>query len=243
MNYWKRLYPVQRLIARGALEAKNPIDPSLRANEAEWHQKILDWTAGLHAKSAQSKQNLMQTIFGFNPLVKESNIPGAGLGLFVGNGSISKGQLVSIYPGLQYRAHQDPTLLVSLRNHYLLQSSRSRFIDGKNVGLSAWQYKSVCARDMLPEGYPPADIGWMNRSADLTPLSLGQMANNAMNSTGPNVTYLEMKLDNLPREHLQYIPSLPYRQSSETDHDRINNAYIITRTIAVIVALRDIKEG
>lgn len=59
--------------------------------------------------------------FGFTIGAQMSNIPGLnGLGVYVTQGSISKGQLVALYPGAIYEPFQ-PILFQSIGNQYILR--------------------------------------------------------------------------------------------------------------------------
>ena len=51
-------------------------------------------------KTTESKQEIMENVFGFSITCSPSNV--AGTGVFVSSGRIKKGSLVSMYPGMKY---------------------------------------------------------------------------------------------------------------------------------------------
>ncbi len=107
------------------------------------------------------------------------------------NGQARRGQLVALYPGLVYRSSIDPIFWCSLNNHYIIQISNKYFIDGKSTGLSGLMYKSIVRSNSAILDQPVADLDWIQVDYQLTPLYIGQIANNANTDQDSNGKYIE----------------------------------------------------
>ncbi|KAF9275442.1 hypothetical protein BGZ68_010780 [Mortierella alpina] len=173
-------------------------------------------------------QRLRQTIshkeLGFHLEVAPSQIPSAGLGLFLRNGRISTpGTIIAMYPGTLYRPGE-AIFFNSIQNRYILKCNDGVYVDGKAKGLSGSIYRSIDKRDNYPGTVPSADKTWMidwpsalttAASASATgssvpettqhivgistavlrnPLAAGQIVNNGTRAFPPNVRYQELDL-------------------------------------------------
>ena len=64
---------------------------------------------------------IFDLILGFNLELRPSSITGIlGKGVFVKCGTVQRGQIVCLYPGLVYQPHQ-PVLIASIRNAYIFR--------------------------------------------------------------------------------------------------------------------------
>ncbi|KAI9221462.1 hypothetical protein BC828DRAFT_71765 [Blastocladiella britannica] len=153
-----------------------------------------------------------------------SSIPGAGTGLFAtspastsseGKQQVPPGTLMALYPGTVYGS-QDPVLLASVGNAYILRRGDGILVDGKTTGLSRWvaqglgrRYQGTGAR------WPPCDMTWVEGPLLRNPLAVGQFVNcgdEATEAGRANVAYVDFELDlgRLPLHLHQYVPNVPY---------------------------------
>ncbi|KAF9968613.1 hypothetical protein BGZ70_001349 [Mortierella alpina] len=107
------------------------------------------------------RQTISQKELGFHLEVAPSQIPSAGLGLFLRHGSISApNTIVAMYPGTLYRPGE-AIFFNSIQNRYILKCNDGVYIDGKAKGLSGSIYRSIDKRDNYPGTVPSADTTWM----------------------------------------------------------------------------------
>lgn len=157
-------------------------------------------------------------------------------GVFLDHGRINDaGRLVSIYPGTVYRRSQDPLLLPSIRNQFLLARKDGLIIDGRDRGLSRSIYLSCHSR------LPQYDLTWLSHNTDnhRNPLTIGHYINHFPKDRLPNVTYFEFdfRLDQIHSGLRSFIPHVRYSQSDDDDDDQ----QIMPST--VLISLRPIEKG
>lgn len=176
--------------------------------------------------------------FGFTIGAQMSNIPGLnGLGVYVTQGSISKGQLVALYPGAIYEPFQ-PILFQSIGNQYILRCADGINIDGNNRGLSKIVYKSLYGRERWGH-IPICDVSWLDRRyRPVNPLSIGQIVNNGNSKLYPsNVMYHELNLQPEeidPRLRI-FLPNIHYEPNSGSKPKQIR--------LVPLIATKDINLG
>jgi hypothetical protein len=112
-------------------------------------------------------------------------------------------------------------------------------IDGKPSGLSRSVFTSVHARDRVDGAYPLCDVSWIDTSANVNPLNVGHIVNNAACSTEANVTYHEVDLrpkEFDPRLRL-FLPNARYNTLEDGGEERMR------LRLVPIIALRDVEAG
>jgi hypothetical protein len=136
--------------------------------------------------------------------VKESSIPGAGLGVFV-EGSVDAGALITLYPGLTYRPsdvrHMPDYPNVSKNNEYLMWRYDGVIVDGSAASVSR-----VVAENGA--GAPSAD--------QLSSYAAGQYVNHPPPGGSPNALQYALTLDSrtLPARVHSRLPNRPWRAAS-----------------------------
>ncbi|KAI8926560.1 hypothetical protein BC831DRAFT_456152 [Entophlyctis helioformis] len=145
--------------------------------------------AAAHSASADQQhsehpQDRLYRQFGFKLDIRPSQIPHAGNGVYLCGHRPVPGSIVAMYPGTVYNPGE-PTLLVSLANHYLLRCFDGLLVDGKARGLSGSVYRSLHSRHHPDPRVPSVgDRSWMDyaRHGDSSlrnPLAIGQIINAA----------------------------------------------------------------
>ena len=158
----------------------------------------------------------------FQLQIRASDIPEAGLGLFLRNRerTIPAGTVVALYPGLVYDGISDPILLPSINNRYVIQRRSGSLIDGKDAGLSRLLYQSVWNRERAVTGIS-YDKLWLDQRRLLMMMAwtdsywnFGQLINNAVDDDGNCVVYQEFLLPDDwglgVRNWRRFIPNIPY---------------------------------
>lgn len=81
-------------------------------------------------------RQVMESLFGYSVHVAPSDVPGLGSGVVLkGRKDAIRGQLVALYPGGLYLPQQ-PVLLPSLANPFILRCADGVLVDGCRRGLS-----------------------------------------------------------------------------------------------------------
>ena len=148
----------------------------------------------------------------YNLSIGRSTIESAGLGVF-SNGYISKGSIISFYPGTIYSSY-DNLFLQSIRNSYIMRLSDGSFVDAKPKGLSRSIFKSLRGKHGLSEW------GWYEHKNSS---AFGHLINHS--EASPNVSYYEIEFDS------KFLDSVPY-----ITYDSIPKMI----SLPVIVSIRDI---
>ncbi|KAG0725947.1 SET domain-containing protein 9 [Chionoecetes opilio] len=138
----------------------------------------------------------MQSSFGYSVRVTPSSVAGLGSGVVLeGQSGASRGQLMALYPGSLYLPQQ-PVLLPSLANPFILRCADGVLVDGCPKRLSGAIFRSCCSRDRI--GFEEAaDSSWLT-DWHINPLNVGQYVNNQATGRPSNVAYQEVTLQ--PRE-------------------------------------------
>ncbi|KAF9586496.1 hypothetical protein BGW38_003621 [Lunasporangiospora selenospora] len=99
--------------------------------------------------------------YGFYLDIGPSQIPDAGLGVYLRGGRVpAAGTVVALYPGTLYRPGE-AIFFNSIHNRYILKCNDGIYVDGKANGLSGSIYRSLNGRDNYPGITPTTDISWM----------------------------------------------------------------------------------
>lgn len=182
-------------------------------------------------KGASSFSNeVMLDTLGFSIHRAPSSLLSAGRGVFVAQGTVPKGTVVSMYPGTVYQTHE-PIFFQSIRNPFVFRCIDGVLVDGNDNGISKVVFKSCSGRDRLGP-FKLSDITWLTPAPE-NPLAVGQYVNNCSNEKSANVCYQEFDVPaEFPVELRQYLPNVNYR------HD-------IQRPLrcVILVTLRDIQQG
>lgn len=181
-----------------------------------------------------NKKNLdiMKNHLGFITERRPSLLPLGGLGVFVTQGHVKPGTIVSMYPGTIYQQYE-PVLLQSFANPFIFRCIDGILIDGNDKNLSKAIFRSCCQRDRLGP-YLTSDMSWLT-PFPVNPLAVGQYVNNQSSVHSANVAYQEFDVPlDFPFHLRKFIPNIFY-SSSEDEHKH-------TRVV-VLVSLRHITEG
>jgi len=208
-------------------------EESLKSGQIELRRQLNEYLNFCH-RSSGDISNFMPR-FGFRLAIRQSHI--AGLGVFLIEGSVEKGQLVALYPGTVYRAW-DPKFLQSINNDVFLQCIDKVYIDAKCTGLSSFVYKSCEARERSFDTRQSADRSWIeaarlgNDGLLANMLNCGQLINNRTNDLESNVAYVEIDVPftELDRRLMKYIPNVVYSAHGEEESLRLCG----------LIALRDL---
>ncbi|KAG8598968.1 hypothetical protein GDO81_002821 [Engystomops pustulosus] len=174
--------------------------------------------------------DVMYGCLGFTIDRRPSSLDAAGTGVFVCRGSVPRGAVVSMYPGVIYQNHE-PIFFQSIGNPFIFRCLDGILIDGNDKGISKSVYRSCSRRDQLGP-LKMCDGSWLT-SAPLNPMAVGQYVNNCSNDCAANVCYQEFDVpDSFPVELRQYIPNIRYSHDVEGP-----------LRCVVLVALRDIHCG
>lgn len=151
---------------------------------------------------------VMESLFGYSVHVVPSDVAGLGSGVVLkGQNGASRGQLVALYPGGLYLPQQ-PVLLPSLANPFILRCADGVLVDGCRRGLSGAIFRSCCGRDRmgLEEA---ADLTWLT-DWPINPLNVGQYINNQAPDRPSNVAYQEVTLQpgDVPWGMRRFLPYL-----------------------------------
>ena len=85
----------------------------------------------------------------FSLSIDQSGLAGAGKGVYISRGEVLAGSLVCLYPGTVYQP-QDPVLLQSLGNQFILRCCDGLLLDGNNRGfLSPLIFRSCTGREQV----------------------------------------------------------------------------------------------
>ncbi|XP_069127293.1 SET domain-containing protein 9-like isoform X2 [Argopecten irradians] len=186
----------------------------------------------------QYKRNLrvMKECVGFTTERKPSLIPGGGTGVFVTEGEVPQGTVVSMYPGTIYRPGE-PVLLQSLANPFIFRCIDAVLLDGNDKNISKFIYKSCGQRDRHGP-YLTCDLTWVTPNP-VNPLAVGQYVNNQSKQFPANVAYQEFDIPlEFPFHLRKYIPNINYSSSIQ---DGLTEQRL-TRVV-VLVSLRRIEQG
>ena len=129
---------------------------------------------------------------GFSLSVGPSGLAGAGRGVYISRGEVRAGSLVCLYPGTVYQP-QDPVLLQSLGNQFILRCCDGLLLDGNNRGpLSPLIFRSCTGREQVTSTFnvlifscshvlclqigmiKVADTSWLT-AWPVNPLNVGQV--------------------------------------------------------------------
>jgi hypothetical protein len=208
---------------------------------------------------------------GFYCYKAPSSVKNAGHGVYIRtNGVVNAGTVVSIYSGTVY-ARDEPTLLPSIGNKFMLQRKDSFFIDGNDRYISKMMHKSCCKReqyfhvnqqryidqaddswlkfyhhksheDLIKSGYPGAD-------AILNPYAIGHYINSScdsrpteeMQTQQANVMYYEYEFDRDDWE-LDLLRYIPnVHYNSQTMYLRKDRGASVKSI--VLIALRNLNDN
>ncbi|KAK4030230.1 SET domain-containing protein 9 [Daphnia magna] len=174
---------------------------------------------------------VMEKVLGYTVQLKQSTIPGAGVGVFVTQGIVTAGSIVAFYPGTIYRG-TEPLLLQSIANPFIFRCIDGLHLDGKDSGISRMIFKSCVHRD-LRWPFFPADLSWLTGDF-INPLNCGQYVNNETPDFPCNVAYQEcdLPLDRFPIELRRYLPNIYYSSSEWNRADFLR--------LVALVAVKDI---
>eukprot|EP00177_Eucheuma_denticulatum_P007524 GFKZ01013697.1.p1 GENE.GFKZ01013697.1~~GFKZ01013697.1.p1 ORF type:complete len:310 (+),score=28.51 GFKZ01013697.1:56-985(+) len=177
---------------------------------------------------------------GFSLCVAASKIPNAGRGVFVKGGSIKRGTLVTLYPGVSYLPSDVRKL--SNVNDYFISRYDGVVLDG--------------AADLQLE-IEPVDETLADTELE-HPFALGHLVNHPPPSTTPNVLQfmLDLEVPRVPQRARPLIPVSNFDSSTSVMERMENIAYRqrvptaalflgkgeVRRTVA-LVAMDDLKEG
>ncbi|XP_002130104.2 SET domain-containing protein 9 [Ciona intestinalis] len=175
--------------------------------------------------------HVVENICGFQIAQQSSSIKEAGTGVFVSKGTVSKGQVVALYPGTVYLP-ADSKFFQSLGNQFMFKCSDNLYIDGKDSGISKSVFTSCSNRDRI--GFLEAcDISWIKGNF-ACPLNVGQYVNNHNKSNPANVQYQEFDFaQDFPRNLYRFIPNINFDCTAQLN---------FVRSVALI-ATRDIHSG
>ncbi|SAL99285.1 hypothetical protein [Absidia glauca] len=239
-NYLKRFYPYQLIrLSLQSLYApsKRSIQPTVNwqhhtfvTPDASSIDSLLQTIQDTDSLGFEDRGAQLQKKLGFMVHKKLSTIPNAGTGVYL-NGRCGPGQVVCLYPGTVYLP-QEPLLLVSLANQYILKCFDGIYVDGKRTGLSGYIYRSVFYRENWPGATQISDLTWMS-DVPRNPLAIGQMVNNGTNEYPANVCYQEIDIPkDFTRSLRKWIPNSYY---GPTD------PFTSTTRIVALVATRQIE--
>ncbi|XP_069483401.1 SET domain-containing protein 9 isoform X2 [Ambystoma mexicanum] len=166
---------------------------------------------------------------GFSLLEGPSTLAAAGTGVFISEGVVPRGAVVSMYPGTIYQVYE-PIFFQSIGNPFIFRCIDGILIDGNDKGISKCVYRSCSRRDQLGP-FKLSDVTWLTPH-HRNPLAVGQYVNNCSNDREANVCYQELEVpEDFPIELRQYIPNIKY------SHDVTGPLRCV-----VLVALRDIQK-
>ncbi|XP_050721939.1 SET domain-containing protein 9-like [Eriocheir sinensis] len=150
----------------------------------------------------------MESSLGYSVRVSPSSVPGLGSGVVLeGPRGAKGGQLVALYPGGLYLPQQ-PVLLPSLANPFMLRCADGVIVDGHRKGVSGAVFRSCCGRDRLGLE-EAADSSWLT-DWPVNPLNVGQYVNNQAPGRPSNVAYQEVTLQpwEVPWGTRRFLPNL-----------------------------------
>ncbi|KAK3089428.1 hypothetical protein FSP39_003527 [Pinctada imbricata] len=179
----------------------------------------------------------MKQSLGFAVDRHQSTLPTGGTGVFVTEGEVPSGSLVSLYPGTIYDPH-NPILIQSLGNPFIFRCIDGTLIDGNDKGLSNYIYRSCSGRDRHGP-YETSDCTWLTQYP-INPLAVGQYVNNQSKKFPANVAYQELDLpSDFPFHLLKYIPNVHYTPVSQLVDPTVTRL----RRVVILVSLRNIHLG
>ncbi|XP_075788538.1 SET domain-containing protein 9 isoform X3 [Pelodiscus sinensis] len=179
-------------------------------------------------------EEVLFNTLGFSITRDRSSLISAGTGVFVTNGFVPKGTVVSMYPGTVYQKYE-PIFFQSIGNPFIFRCIDGVFIDGNDKGISKAVYRSCSKRDQLGP-FQMSDISWLTPTVQ-NPLAVGQYVNNCSHSKledkAANICYQEFDVpEYFPIELKQYLPNITYSHDIPTP-----------LRCVVLVTLRDIEQG
>ncbi|KAM8811913.1 SET domain-containing protein 9 isoform 1-T1 [Rhynchonycteris naso] len=185
----------------------------------------------LENRHLQNKpEDILYKTLGFSVARATSSLMSAGRGVFVTKGLVTKGAVVSMYPGTVYQKYE-PIFFQSIGNPFIFRCLDGILIDGNDKGISRLVYRSCNGRDRLGP-FKMSDSTWLT-SETQNPLAVGQYVNNCSNDRPANVCYQEFDLPTVfPVELKQYLPNIAYSWDGQSP-----------LRCVVLVALRDIRQG
>lgn len=190
------------------------IDQDKTVPDSKVTESLSTFLHALHIAETQSANTTYQSETMYNTLgyeIKrlESNIPGAGKGVFVTKGDIPVGNLVALYPGSIYWPYE-PILIQSIGNPFVFRCIDGILIDGSDKGLSKVIYRSSAKRDQIGP-YFPCDTTWLT-SDPQNPLAVGQYVNNRTKNKPANVAYqvLDIPLQSVAPKLWKHLPNVWY---------------------------------
>jgi len=186
----------------------------------------------LYEEVHKINKEILWKSLGFSLTIDDSGVPGAGKGVFVCRGRIVEGSLVCLYPGTVYQP-QDPILLQSVANQFILRSYDGVLLDGNNRGLSPLIFRSCTGRDQVGM-IKVADTSWLT-SYPVNPMSIGQIVNNETPGRPANVRYQELDLpSDFPLLLRKFLPNIHYQGLVQSG---------LPLRLVMLQAVRDIEEG
>ena len=210
---------------------KTPQNTTHVANEhTPAHQQLLFTNL---TRLLRQQTNSAEKIPEFTLCLRKSNIHGAGTGVFVHTGRVSKHQIAAVYPGTVYMP-SDPKLFQSLNNPYMFRCQDRVCVDGKPSGLSRSIFRSCGHRDRVGP-YEFCDMTWLSEGEVCTGVNVGQFVNNQGGREFPqNVEYREVDVATaeLPLELRSALPNVNYC-GGHLDYVRA----------VVLVATRELEAG
>ncbi|KAM9329148.1 SET domain-containing protein 9 [Gastrophryne carolinensis] len=196
--------------------------PSVESSEA--------LTGHSEQEVALRASEILQRSLGFSIERRQSSLESAGVGVFVSRGTVPKGAIVGMYPGVMYQNYE-PILFQSIGNPFIFRCLDGILLDGNDKGISKSVYRSCGRRNHLGP-LKMCDSTWLT-SWPHNPLAVGQYVNNCSNDKAANVCYQEFDLpDTFPIELWQFIPNIRYSHENEGP-----------LRCVILVALRDIQCG
>ncbi|XP_052776839.1 SET domain-containing protein 9-like [Mya arenaria] len=195
-------------------------------------------TSSLH-RTEQNVRNvdILFKELGYKTDRRKSCLSDGGRGVFVTDGTVKPGTLVSLYPGLVYQPWE-PVFWVSLANPFLFRCADGVHIDGKDTGLSKMMYNSCARRDGVM-GELMCDTSWLVEKP-VNPLAVGQYVNNQTEEFPANVAYQEFDVPvSFPVHLRKYFPNTEARL--QTDMDQQLGQMLLR--LVVLVSLREVQAG
>ncbi|XP_066097056.1 SET domain-containing protein 9 isoform X3 [Saccopteryx bilineata] len=132
-----------------------------------------------HQQNVFKPEDILYKTLGFSVARATSSLMSAGRGVFVTKGLVTKGTVVSMYPGTVYQKYE-PIFFQSIGNPFIFRCLDGILIDGNDKGISRLVYRSCNRRDRLGP-FKMSDSTWLT-SETQNPLAVGQYVNNCSNA-------------------------------------------------------------
>jgi hypothetical protein len=190
---------------------------------------------------------------GFRVEERASSVEGAGDGVFVADGTVPRGAVAALYPGLVYlREHQgdgswEESVVWSAGDglgperigDYLVTRYDGTIVDGR-IDASALEEADEPPGYMPFQGVERADL-----AKRPNPYALGHLVNHPPAGVAPNVAAcpLDIAPETLPPQLLRYVPNRYWKPPGDFNRLFGMTDYLYLIRTVVFVALRDIGAG